>query len=622
MIALAGRTPAWKRIGLAVLVGALATGALVATTTSRADAVFAPLCQDTGMGPLSGETDSVLPPCDPNDPSFLPEIVSEPEHGVAAVDDGYLTYTSDPEYIGPDSFTYRVFDGSAFSNTATVTIDVQDPTNHPPTCEELEAKVVYAGRPTPLDTDCDEPDGDDLTYQIENQPANGGSWVDEGGVIFYEGNAGYSGPDWVPFVVDDGRGASTSGELPVTVALPLKPSCEDAELTANVIEGETVPLQLACTNPQGDEQIYTEGTPGSSKGTLGDFDDSGRVMYTAVTSGTDSFTLEAENPVGATITPVTITIQPANHPPVCTGNASNAQQVDHGVATVLNLAARCSDADDDDLQFTRMSVPSHGTVPAATADTLSYTSQGSFTGSDSFTYVASDGQGGTSAVATYHVSVVNEGPSCTGNGGSPQGVAFETTTTLPLDNVCSDPDGDSLTYALGATPPLHGTAVVQAGDIRYTPSPGYTGEDSISYVASDGFGGSTTGTFTVSVQTDAQPPVVSLTVPGRQTPAGVAKAGLKVTTRVNEPASSTVKLSVSKAVARKLKIDPKAKRAVVIGTLTKALQPGSTAVKVRLTRRAKTAIKKVKSVSVLVVFQAVDDAGNAAQVQRSVTLRR
>ncbi len=87
-------------------------------------------------------------------------------------------------------------------------------------------------------------------------------------------------------------------------------------------------------------------------------------------------------------------------------------------------------------------------------------------------------------------------------------------------------------------------------------------------------------------------------------------------------ARSTVKLSVSKAVARKLKIDPKAKRAVVIGTLTKTLQPGSTAVKVRLTKRAKTAIKKVKSVSVLVVFRAVDDAGNAAQVQRSVTLRR
>ncbi len=117
-------------------------------------------------------------------------------------------------------------------------------------------------------------------------------------------------------------------------------------------------------------------------------------------------------------------------------------------------------------------------------------------------------------------------------------------------------------------------------------------------------------------------PSYSLTVPGRQTPAGVAKAGLKVTTRVDETASSTVKLSVSKAVARKLKIDPKAKRAVVIGTLTKALQPGSTAVKVRLTKRAQTAIKKVKSVSVLVVFRAVDGAGNAAQAQRSVTLKR
>ncbi len=165
-----------------------------------------------------------------------------------------------------------------------------------------------------------------------------------------------------------------------------------------------------------------------SKGTLGDFDESGLVEYTAVSmpAGPTRSPWQATNLEGITPTPVTITIQPANHPPVCTGNASNAQQVDHGVATVLNLAARCSDADGDDLQFTRQSVPSHGTVPGATADTLSYTSQGAFTGSDSFTYVASDGQGGTSAVATYHVSVVNEVPSCTGNAGSPQGVAFET----------------------------------------------------------------------------------------------------------------------------------------------------------------------------------------------------
>ncbi len=369
MIAQAGRTPAWKRVGLAVLVGALATSALVATTASRADAADAPFCEDTGMTPLSGEPDSVLPPCRPIDPSFTPEIVTPPEHGVAGVDDGYLTYLSNPEYIGSDSFTYRVSDGSSESNIATVTVDVQDPTNHPPTCEEQEPQLVYAGRKAQLDTDCDEPDGDDLTYQIEEQPAHGGAWVDEAGVIVYEGNPGFSGSDEVRFVVEDGREGRTSGALPVTVALPEAPSCEATELTANVIEGETVPLQLECTNPQIDEQTYGA-APAPTKGTLGDFDDSGRVVYTAVTSGTDSFTLEATNPVGITTTPVTITIQPANHAPVCTGNASNAQQVDHGVATVLNLAARCDDADGDDLQFTRMSVPSHGTVPAATADTL------------------------------------------------------------------------------------------------------------------------------------------------------------------------------------------------------------------------------------------------------------
>ena len=52
---------------------------------------------------------------------------------------------------------------------------------------------------------------------------------------------------------------------------------------------------------------------------------------------------------------------------------------------------------------------------------------------------------------------------------------------------CSDPDGDdTLTSVVIQTPPTNGTAVVRPGGIiRYTPNPGFSGNDNITYVVMD-----------------------------------------------------------------------------------------------------------------------------------------
>ena len=53
------------------------------------------------------------------------------------------------------------------------------------------------------------------------------------------------------------------------------------------------------------------------------------------------------------------------------------------------------------------------------------------------------------------------------------------------------------------------------------------------------------------------------------------KSGLEArASRLDEACTVTVTVTVDKATARKLKLDPKAKKAVVVGTLTKALAAG------------------------------------------------
>ena len=58
--------------------------------------------------------------------------VSVPAHGTATIVAGGIQYTPNSSYSGPDSFTYRAYDGTAPSNAATVNITVT-PVNHAPT---------------------------------------------------------------------------------------------------------------------------------------------------------------------------------------------------------------------------------------------------------------------------------------------------------------------------------------------------------------------------------------------------------------------------------------------------------------------------------------------------------
>lgn len=76
-------------------------------------------------------------------------------------------------------------------------------------------------------------------------------------------------------------------------------------------------------------------------------------------------------------------------------------------------------------------------------------------------------------------------------------VAEDTGLTAQLS--ASDPNGDSLSYSLSAQA-AHGTvAITMTGAVTYTPAANYNGADAFSATASDGRGGSTVGTFNITV---------------------------------------------------------------------------------------------------------------------------
>ena len=67
-----------------------------------------------------------------DDPLTVTEV-SDPMHGTASLNpDQTVTYASDPDYCGGDTFTYTIDDGTGRTATATVNVDV-DCVNDPPT---------------------------------------------------------------------------------------------------------------------------------------------------------------------------------------------------------------------------------------------------------------------------------------------------------------------------------------------------------------------------------------------------------------------------------------------------------------------------------------------------------
>ena len=177
--------------------------------------------------------------------SLTPGQVSAPLHGTLTLnDDGSFTYTPDANYSGPVSFTYRVNDGTADSNVATVRITVH-PDNHPPVAEDDSAET---DEDTPKDIavlDNDEDvDGDSLSVSSFTRPAHGTVSQNSDGTLKYTPDADFNGTDSFDYIVSDGNGGTATAKVSITVN-----SVDDKPVVTN--------LQGADAANEGETKAYT-----------------------------------------------------------------------------------------------------------------------------------------------------------------------------------------------------------------------------------------------------------------------------------------------------------------------------------------------------------------------------
>jgi hypothetical protein len=186
----------------------------------------------------------------------------------------------------------------------------------------------------------------------------------------------------------------------------------------------------------------------------------------------------------------------ANSPPVAMQDAAYPRAT---VPILINVLANDSDPDGDSISIVSFSQGGVGAVQLVSGQ-LQYTSIAGYTGPDSVIYTISDGRGGI-AITNVNIYVFpnsnpNRAPTAQADSATTPAGTGVTINVLAND---SDPDGDSLTITSFAQP-SHGSVASVSGGLRYTPTTGYSGADSFNYTISDGRGGSSTATVSLTVQ--------------------------------------------------------------------------------------------------------------------------
>lgn len=446
-----------------------------------------------------------------NDPLSLVSI-GNAQNGTTAIQNGRVVYTPRADWSGNDMFTYTVSDGAGGTSVGQVQVTV-NAVNDLPT---LTNDTATTGRNTPVSINVlandRDVDGDTLALRSGTQGANGSVAINNGQVI-YTPRANFTGTDTFTYTAHDGRGGERTGQVSVTVSTQQP----QAQQQAVAVQGNAVPVARADTATVAEDRTATINVLGNdtdanndtlsivgfSQGANGSVSMmNNRILYTPKTNwnGTDNFTYTvADGKGGFSVGQVTVTVTPVNDAPVITNDTATTSM---GQAVTVNVLSNDRDPDNDALSLSAVTAGTNGTVAIVNGQAV-YTPRAGWSGSDSFTYTASDGKGGATVGRVNVTVATNAAPTVTNDTASLKNRLPVTLDVLANDR---DPNGDSLTLS-AVTQGTKGSVAISNGKVSYRPNANASGTDSFTYTVSDGKGGTSTGTVQVMFDWLDNPPV-------------------------------------------------------------------------------------------------------------------
>jgi VCBS repeat-containing protein len=434
---------------------------------------------------------------------------SSPANGSVEIATDALTLTYEPtaDFTGSDQFTYTISDGNAGQDIATVTISVQ-PVNDPPTVadgtfatNEDEVRTVQA--PGVL-RNASDPEDDPLTAVLVTDVSHGVLQLSGDGGFVYDPDTDFNGQDQFTFAATDGLSQSA----PATAVI-------------NVIGINDAPVATADSYATSEDETLTVSAPGILEN---DVDVDGDALTITVVNGVMHGELNVSQDGGFTYTPdeaysgddgfqyqiddgtlasqatVTISVGPVNDPPTASPDQFDvASNVDLEVPPPGVLE---NDADEEGDMLSALLVDSpQGELDLGSDGGFLYSPPEGYSGTDSFSYRASDGVNlSEETTVVILVSAVGNPPVGVADEYSvPVNDTLEVSTPGVLEND-SDEDGDSLSAVLVDDVSEGTLALTREGGFTYEPPIDFAGIVTFRYRASDGANVSKITLVTITVQ--------------------------------------------------------------------------------------------------------------------------
>ncbi|MEY2573338.1 MAG: large repetitive protein, partial [Verrucomicrobiota bacterium] len=430
--------------------------------------------------------------------------------------DGSFAYTPQPNFGGTDSFSYTATNVQPPNDSATVTVKV----NQLPTNIALSNSSVDENRPAGTDVgtlSTTDPDaGDTHTYSLvagagstDNSSFQiNGAILKTAAPLDFETKASYS----VRVQTDDGHGGTFAKQFTITANnINEAPTATDQAVSTN--EDTPLAVTLTGTDPEADSLTFSHDATSTNGGTI--TGSGASVTYTPASqySGSDTFGFTVDDGHGHTDTgTITIIVNSVNDAPVAQADSYTTNEDTPLTVAAPGVLANDSDVDSPTITAVLVTGPANATSFALNSNgSFNYTPVANYNGSDSFTYKANDGSLDSNTVTvSLTINAVNDSPTATDQAG----LTTNEDTALPITLAGTDPDGDSLTFAVDQ--PAHGSiSPTNSSSVTYTPNANYCGPDSFTFHTNDASAQSANGTISITVNCLNDPP--SFTKGGDQT---------------------------------------------------------------------------------------------------------
>ena len=401
--------------------------------------------------------------------------------------DGTITYTPTANASGLDSFTYTVSDGTD-SSTGTVNVAVNAVNDAPDvvadtlTTNEDTSVTVAASALLANDSDVE---GDALTITA----VSGNAVLNADGSITYTPVANANGVDAFTYTVTDGTDSSTATVNVTVNAVNDAPDVVTDTLITNEDTSVTVAASELLANDSDEEGNALAITAVSGNAVL---NADGTITYTPVANanGSDTFTYTVSDGMDSSTGTVNVTVNAVNDAPDVVADTLTTNE-----DTSVTVAASVLLANDSDIEGDALTITAVDGNAVLNADgTITYTPVANANGSDSFSYIVSDGTDTSTGTVKVSINAINDAPDVVTDALTTNEDAAVTIAASTLLGNDSDAEGDALSITA-----VSGNAVLNAdGTITYTPVANANGSDSFSYTVSDG-ADSSVGTVNVTV---------------------------------------------------------------------------------------------------------------------------